>query len=421
MERILQTMRSFWVCLQELSSFEQILLTVLSVAVLIFIFRRAKITKIIISRFRRWAIRYQSFRYRTLWEPVVLSIIIVGIFICFFGEKLLMEMDQDTVRNLILLTAGVIGWYFLYQRTKTADQSKKVAEKRAETAEKHLTIERLTRAMEQIAHEKSYVRVGGIRGLEKIAYTEEEDNVKIAQILATFIQAQAAKNSERTEKNIFTYKSSKPEIADNFSLYRSQRLDVEAAVHALANIALRLERQGYFEQKNSKPKKDLCDLRNTDLRGLQLNKIDLSNFNFLESDFSYASLIKTNFTRSIIGNIINFKKENMTKFIWTYLTDAIFSDALVFYTDFSHSTLTNATFDGAHLMGAILDECCINQTHFETSKDLTQGQINKTYYLINDSPPFLPEGLKPPKPRISKMQSSMENKNPFTGNDENLF
>lgn len=48
----------------------------------------------------QWLIRYQSFRYRILWEPVALSITTVGIFVCLFEDKLLIEIDQDALRNL---------------------------------------------------------------------------------------------------------------------------------------------------------------------------------------------------------------------------------------------------------------------------------------------------------------------------------
>lgn len=368
----------------------------------------------IMNRLCKWISKYQSFRYRTLWEPVALSIIASGIFIHFFGEKLLMEMDQDTLRNLILVTAGVIGWYFLYQRTKTADQSKKAAEQSAEATRKNteiseegLTVERLTRAMEQLAHEKSYVRVGGIRGLERIAYTEKEDNVKIAQILATFIQTQAAKNSKRTQKDV-----------DDFSTYRAQRLDIEAAVHALANIAsIMLEE--YFEKENSKPKRELCDLRNIDLRGLRLNGINLSGFDLLEADFSHAHLQETDFNRANIGSINN-KKENMTKFISANLEDAIFNNASILFTDFNHSTLTGAAFHNAYLGASTLDECCVNRTNFETSKGLTQEQIDKVFYYDNDSLPSLPEGFNPPRSRPSPIPAPInaESNNPSTKNDE---
>ena len=342
-------------------------------------------------------------------------------------ENTIVVVGSDTVRNLSLLLAASIGWFFLYWRANTADlnaeaveQSANATRKNAEIAEKGLAVERFTRAVEQIANQDLSVRLGGVLGLEQIAYTQDEgETIKIARILATFIRAQAGKNSERTEKDIATYNRSKPEIIDDFSIYRAQRLDIEAAVHALANIAL-IMLEEYFEQEDSKPKRDLCDLRNTDLRGLHFNEIDLSNFNLRGIDFSYANLMKTNFTRATIGNIINFEKENMTKFIRAYLTGAIFNDALVFSTDFSSSNLTYATFDGAHLMGAILDECCINRTHFETSKDLTQSQINKAFYWDNDLPPFLPEGFNPPQWRPSPIPVpiDVESNNSSTKNNE---
>lgn len=352
-----------------------------------------------------------------LGKTITLLFFILAIILCF--------KYPDPTRNLIFLIAGIVGWYFLNRRTIAAEENTKAAEesaqatiKNTEIAEQGLTVERLTRAMEQLAHEKSYVRVGGIRGLERIAYTEKEDNVKIAQILATFIQTQAAKNSERTRKDIDTYNRSKPENnIDDFSIYRAQRLDIEAAVHALANITLRTLEE-YFEEEGSKSKLELCDLRNTDLRGLRLNGINLSGFDFLEADFSHAHLQETDFNRANIGNI---KEENMTKFISADLENAIFNNAFIIFADFNHSNLTGAKFHNTLLAAITLDECCINRTNFETSIDLTQEQINKAFYWDNDSPPFLPEGFNLPPQRQSPIPPAPineESNNPSTKNDE---
>ena len=185
-------------------------------------------------------------------------------------------MNQDALRNLILLTAGVVGWYFLYQRTKTADQSKKAAEQSAEatrknaiTAENGLTAERLTRAIEQIAHEDASVRLGGILGLEQIADVHEEERYKIARVFVSFIRNQAAKNSERAKKDYTESGVLKLEDEEEFSAYRAQRLDIEAAVNTLANIALGLDKQEQFKEQYNEKKQHLCDLRKTDLRGLR--------------------------------------------------------------------------------------------------------------------------------------------------------
>ena len=296
MEWILQKARSFWACLQVLSSFEQILFMVLSVAVLFIFYWLAKNSKMIINRLREWLIRYQSFRYRTLWEPVTLSIITIGIFICFFGDKLLTEMDQDTLRNLILLTAGVVGWYFLYQRAKTADQSKKATEqsaeatrKNAETAEKGLTIERFTRAIEQIAHEKPSVRLGGIRSLEQIANTHEEERTKIMQILSTRIRELAPLEDTRSDKELY------------------DRPDIKSAIEVLAKIA----------EPFGEDKKEFCQLYRTNLCNLHFSKINLSYFNFRYTNFRRASFVNADFDETQLDRV------NVSSTFFTRITGTV--------------------------------------------------------------------------------------------------
>lgn len=273
MEWISQKANNFWVCLQGLSSFEQILLTVLSVTVLLFIFWRAKITKMIIDRrLHEWLIRYQSFRYRALWEPVAISIITIGIFIYFFGEKLLMKMDQDTLRNLILLTAGFVGWYFLYQRTKAASQNTRIAEQ-------GLTVERLNRVTEQLASDKVSVRLGAILGLVQIFESHEEERYKITRILSTFVHDYAPSSSDTREIQ-----------------YRGKGLDIEEAVKALTILT---------ESFPANEKKILFDLNLTNLSGLSFSDANLSNFSFVGANFSNSYLHGVNFTGAILG-VVNF-------------------------------------------------------------------------------------------------------------------
>ena len=112
----------------------------------------------------------------------------------FSLKNMIETIVSDGVRNLGLLLAASIGWFFLYWRAKIADQSRKADEqsaeatkKNAETAEHGLTTERLTRAIEQLASEKVSIRIGDIRSLEQIADTHKEERTKIIQILSARI------------------------------------------------------------------------------------------------------------------------------------------------------------------------------------------------------------------------------------------
>ena len=358
---------------------------------------------------------------QTLMRKVIISLLVIMIiFLCF--------KYPDPTRNLILFIAGLTGLYFLNRRTITAEQNTEAAEQSAEairqnavTAEKGLTAERLTRAIDQLTHEKTATRLGGILGLEQIALTQKEESQKIARILATFIRTRAAKDSDETKKEIAASGVSKLEPGDDFSKYRVQRLDVEVAVHTLANIASELEKRGEFQEflQYNKSKQDLCDLRDIDLRGLQLNKVNFSNFNLIGTDFSYAWLAEANFTKA--GLFFPFspilKEENKTKFIGAILESSNFSDTQLNHVDFSSSILVFANFDKADLGHAIFDGCQINHTYFETSRNLTQEQINKAFYLDDNLIPFLPKGLNLPRPLTTGTPSRSEGDKPPTRSD----
>lgn len=313
--------------------------------------------------------------------------------------------DPEDTRNVIYFIAAFVGGCLLYWRAKTAARDSNTAIKNAITTERGLTAERLTRAIEQIAHEDSSVRLGGILGLEQIAKSAEEEREKIVRILVFFIRNRAVKNSKENKKDIAKISDSNSEPMVDFSMYRELRLDIETAIHVLASIASEIEREGHFREQYEKSKKYLCDLHNTDLRDLYLSKSDLSNFNLMGTDFTGAWLEGVNFTGANLFSIF-LQKENKTKFVRTILDNANFNNTSLFCIDFSDSTLAGATFNNASLNDVIFDECRVNGVHFETSKGLTQEQINKTYYFDNDSPPFLPEGLKSPQSRPSPIKKS---------------
>ena len=385
--------------------------------------------------------------YRIFWELPILLVAGAGSFIWFFWKPLWMEMDQDAVRNLILLIAGIVGWYFLSRRTKAAEQDAKTAQQNAKTTEQGLTVERLTHAIEQLANKNSSIRLGGILGLEQIADTHGEERKKIARILVSFIHTRAIKDHESTEKNITTSKVPEPETEEEFSAYRAQRLDIEAAVNALASIASKLEQQNQFQEQYNEKKQHLCDLQDLDLRGLRFVRADLSSFEFAGADMrgawlSHANLTGSNFCKydynakgfitkfaeALLDNAnlsdscligvdfsdlqitqvdfsnsqlahVNFDNSQLTQvnFSNSDLENTNFSGSQLIQIDFSNSRVVNAEFSDAYLDETIFDETDISGTNFEQCEGLIQEQIDKAYYAA--FPPQLPDDLKRPENR----------------------
>lgn len=216
----------------------------------------------------------------------------------FLDVGFLEKEKAPVLNNLILLLGGSIGWYFFCRRAAIAAQN-------AQAVEQGVTVERLTRAVDQLASKDASIRMGGILGLEQIAESQEEELEKICLILSTRIRELAT-------------------IGDTAPpLNRSERLDVEIAVKSLARIASK-----FTSQRRPEVKFALCALAGVNFRNLSFYEIDFSSFNLMDADFSGAWLIRANFTGA-------------------FLVQANLSEA----------NISGANFDGAgHLTQTQLDE-----------------------------------------------------------------
>lgn len=255
-------------------------------------------------------------------------------------KKVIETMGSDTVRNLSLLLAASIGWFFFYWRAKTADlnaeateQSAKATRKNAETAEKGLTVDRFSRSIEHLAHEKTSIRLGGIRSLEQIAKSHEEEREKIIQILSTRIREIAPLDATKETKEWLQRFEDTNERERLMTEERYKRLDVETIAKVLSDIT-RI-RSPYHP----------CELYNIDLSGLLFIGDNLANCIFSSTNMSHASFLRADFS--------------------------------------------NAKLEGVN----------ISRASFVELRGLTQEQINQTFYYKGYEPLFLPHGLQLPEER----------------------
>ncbi|MCY4034627.1 MAG: pentapeptide repeat-containing protein [Hyphomicrobiales bacterium] len=369
------------------------------------------------NKFWKWAVRHQ-----TIWVPLILLAVIVGASWLFW--KPLMRVEQNAIRNLILLTAGVIGWYFLYQRTKTAS-------KNTEIAEQGLIVDRLNRATEQLASDKSSVRSGGILGLEQIADTYIKERRNIARVLSIYIKEFAPRIEKKEEPVKYVAdmssmvqelrKQAEKNIKEDAKLLRNRR-DIESAVEVLARIASKLT----YEDQYNKRKRDLCDLQDTELRKLRFVEVNLSDFNFTNSDLTLAWLNKANLTRARLRHAVlrgvfldeaNLKDAkldramldgaNMRKTVLSgaRLDYASLGDAKLKHADLRCAFLQNANLAGAvfnmadlsgayfidsNLSGAQLSGTNFSGANFQGAKNMRQTQFDDGYYW-EGFPPEMPD------------------------------
>lgn len=215
------------------------------------------------ERLQQWRIKYSTFL-----KPAAYSVLSAGIYLCFFWKSFWVEANPEVARNLILLIAGIVGWYFLHRRSEAIQQS-------TQTAKQGLTVEWLTRATEQLDSEKISIRLVGIRSLEQIAETHEEERTKIIQILAARIREIAPPGPTRKFKD------------------RHKCLDIEFAVEALANIATPLDDNKYL----------FCELQETNLSGLRFFGTDLSYFILTGVNFSNTYFSGVNFEGAVVDEV----------------------------------------------------------------------------------------------------------------------
>lgn len=240
------------------------------------------------------SLRWWEFQWRKAWNlkwwkerrffSEGLLIVLPALAIAVFAVYLSFEYEE-AARNLILLTAGVVGWCFLYWRTKIAEQG--------------VTVERLTRAMEQLASENSSIRWAGFLGLEQVAVSQEEERIKIIEILSARIRELAPIDS-KTEPS-----------------EQSKRLDIEAVVNTLARIAESLydEKEIFCNLRKAK----LCNLRlfGTDLSFFNLEGTDFTNTELFGVDFTETNLVEVNFSGTRFEDVFGLTQEQInTAFCW---------------------------------------------------------------------------------------------------------
>ena len=200
------------------------------------------------------------------------------------SDSFIEAISSGDTRNLSLLLAASIGWFFFYWRAKSADRG--------------VTVERFTRSIEQLANSSPSICLGSIRSLEQIASSHEEEREKIIQILSARIHELAPLNGEM----------------ENGDWRR--RPDIKSAIEALANIA---------EPLGNK-KRPFCVLNDVNLRKLFVEKTnlsyfslmgsDLSNSTFKEVDFSYTKLSASFVNGTTFENCKNLTKEQIMQVNW---------------------------------------------------------------------------------------------------------
>lgn len=268
-------------------------------------------------------------------------------------------MGLDGTRTMFIVFAGIVGWYFLLRRTRAMEQNSEAAEQNATIAERGAVNEQLVRATKQISSKSPAVRTGGILKLEQVALSHGEEKAKIFRILTAGVCELAVMKSH-----------------DEEPVERNRRQDIEVAIRVVSRFA-----KSYLDELDldSDELALYGDLQKTDLRGLELMRCFLSNFQLQGADLGKANL-----------RLADLGGANLER--------ARLNDAELEKVDLSDAILIGVVFGNANLKDTILHNADISDAELQNAKNLTQEALNQAYY-VKGHPPRIPHGLNPPQER----------------------
>lgn len=298
------------------------------------------------------------------WERVLIIISvfasIIFVFYLFYSvqnDGYFATMEKEGTRTLILFLAGTVGWYFLLRRTIANEKS--------------VSVEQLTRAMEQIAKDKLSIQLGGILGLKKIAESQKEERKNIIQIFIARIYELTAEKDRSEEP-----------------LKQNKRQIITVAVIAISEIARYLDPVDRLK---------VCVLQRADLSNLFFYNLDFSCFILGSTKFQHISLSEISFQSTILGSA-NFSNAQ--------IKNSAFNNAILDDANFINAKLVASNFTEAHLRGAVFENTDISSSNFKNAIGLTQKQLDAAYYMEGSPPLNLPDGLKLPPERKYQGENS---------------
>jgi uncharacterized protein YjbI with pentapeptide repeats len=331
------------------------------------------------------------------------------------------DQSPETIRDLALTVAAVVGLPLLIWRTVSAHRLSKAALQQAETAsqrhqaqdeadrERRIT-DSFTKAIEQLGSDKLEVRLGAIYALERIARDSKRDHGPIMETLTAYVR-------ERASWPLRTPVSSAEarQLLDDGARTIKPTADIEATLTVIA----RRRREHDIEGQR-------LDLRGTDLRGAYLVGASLEKLFLMDAHLEGASLMQSHLEETIFLQA-HLKRAYFTQahleraeLAAAHLEHAILQEANLEGADLQQAHLEGADLrwarlegafllqarlEGANLEGTHLERADLRQAHLKGAnlegawlmgadlrwaQGLTQKQLDSTY---SDAETELPEGL----------------------------
>ena len=277
----------------------------------------------------------------------IMAMLSGSVLAAIFWGWLRSESNDTTVRNVALVVGGVGAVLLAIWRSR-------VAERQADTAQQGLLNERYQQGAQMLGREVLSVRLGGIFALQRLADEHPERyHVQIMRLLCAFVRHPTGDSSLEPV----------PEDAKGGPQTRI-RQDVEAVVSVICSRGrsrIELERQQGFR----------LDLRGAELRGAQFPDADLSGAmlhdaslggaNFWDADLSGAYLNSADLSEAQLYGA----KCSSTFFWFAKLIGALLQEADLSRGNFHGATLSRANLGGANLSRASFQDAILANAWLE--------------------------------------------------------
>jgi uncharacterized protein YjbI with pentapeptide repeats len=306
----------------------------------------------------------------------------------------------------LVVLVGLILTYYSYQLN---------VDKQDLDRERQMT-DRFSKAIEHLADEKQSIRLGGLFELERISKDSPKDFSSAMEVISSFIREKSP-----FQKTTYDEKKENEIIYLNIKYRKYQDLTEEEKNYVLPEeIKLALKIIGRREIKSETDHKVL------NLRGININKADLSNLEFSDVDFSGSNLYGVNFRESKLLNAnlsdsilynCNFYKG---KIFDSEITNSDLRQAKFLETEISNSDLSYSDCTLTEFIGTVFKQLEFFDSNFYLT-DFSRADLHELIIRENGEKQFqnsiFDENTKFPD-RLSKIRTELMEKSNI--NKENL-
>jgi hypothetical protein len=202
--------------------------------------------------------------------------------------------------------------------------------------------ERFTRSIDQLGHQQTDVRLGGIYALERIARNSPDDRATIHEILTAYVRTHSPWTVHHPVTHAALPSEPDSEQGTELPLLRIRAADVQAAMNVLGR---RLSVPGDPSEVLELQSVDLrfAYLAGANLQGAILGRGNLARANLMDSDLRRAHLRGVNLRDALLAGA-NLENANLAN---ADLAGSIFRNANIRGVNFSDANLDGADFTGA--------------------------------------------------------------------------